>query len=87
VNPNTRNGVFVSPPRDETTVDLEASVFAALQPGMSPKAGDFWQEVLSDHIRNQHRKRHGMDPIIARWDRKAPEMRVVVVEEERDAAA
>lgn len=86
MNPNTRNGVFVSPPRDETTVELEASVFAALQPGMSPKAGDFWNEVRADHIRNQHRKRRGLDPIIGRWDRKAPEMRVVTIQEEQEAA-
>jgi hypothetical protein len=86
LNPYTRNGIFICSPRDETTIALEAKVIEALQPGMSPKAGEFWNQVLADHIRNQHRKKVGADLHIQRWDRKAPEMRVVVVEEEQEAA-
>jgi hypothetical protein len=77
----TRKG-FTCPPPDETTVLLRAKVLEALQPGMSPKAADFWNEILADHIRNRNRKNAGLDPIIARWDRKAPAMIVTIIEEQ-----
>lgn len=78
----SRNGRFVLSPPDETTISLRAKVRECLQPPVNPRAAEFWQEVLADHIRNQHRKAAGLDPIIKRWDRNAPEMRVVTVPED-----
>ena len=49
---------------------------------MNPKAAEFWNEILADHIRNQHRKNAGLDPLVARWDRRAPELRVIEIREE-----
>ena len=69
-----------------TIASLRAEVAKALQPGNSPKKAEFWQEVLSDHIRNQHRKTVGADLYVSRWDRTAPEFRVVVVQEGAVAA-
>jgi hypothetical protein len=77
-DPITRK--FVVAPQDETIAGLRAKVAEALQPGVSPKAGDFWNEVLADHIRNQSRVKAGLDPLVTRWDRNAPEMRFVLQE-------
>ena len=54
--------------------DLRAALDA------SPKAAEFWQDVLADHIRNQHRKRVGAQCFIQRWNRTAPEQVVTITE-------
>ena len=79
-------GGFATEPVDDMTAQLRAAVADALQPGNSPKKAEFWNEVLADHIRNRNRKAAGLDPLVSRWDRNAPEMRVIVMMEERVAA-
>lgn len=55
---------------------LRANWLEATQQG-NQAAMAFWGDVLADAIRNQHREKRGLDPIVTRWDRTAPE-RVVV---------
>ena len=82
-NPHRNDlGGFAPAPADEQTVLLRAKVAEQLQPPMNPKAAEFWNEILADHIRNQHRKNAGLDPLVARWDRRAPERRVIEIREE-----
>lgn len=81
------NGRYAVNPTDDTITRLRATVDQHLQPPVNRVAAEFWQTVLGDHVRNQHRMRIGMDVSIQRWDRTAPERRVIVVaEDERDAA-
>lgn len=78
-NPHDRR--FTVNSDDETTVALRAKVASLLQPPVNPKAAAFWQDILADHIRNQHRKRIGAECFIQRWDRNAPEQVVTLVQE------
>ncbi len=66
---------------DEKIAGLRAKVASLLQPPVNPKAAEFWNEILADAIRNQHRERIGAECHIARWDRNAPEQVVTVTEE------
>lgn len=68
-------------PVDETTASLRRKVAEQLQPPMNPKAAEHWNEILADHIRNQHRKRVGAELHISRWDRRKPEQVVTTAEE------
>lgn len=82
-NPYRREtGGFAPAPTDETTILLRAKVSDLLQPPMNPKLAEFWNEILADHIRNQHRKNAGLDPLVARWNRNAPERRITETMEE-----
>ena len=67
---------------DEKIAGLRAKVAALLQPPVNPKAAAFWNEILADHIRNQHRERIGAECHIQRWKRDAPEHVVTIVTEE-----
>lgn len=84
INPHDRR--FTVNHDDETTVALRAKVAGLLQPPVNPKAAAFWQDILADHIRNQHRVKRGLPPIVERWDRGAPENVVTLVREARVAS-
>ena len=79
-----RDTGWYTAPVDEVAAQLRMRLLEALQPGRSPKEAAFWGDVLADHVRNRHRKARGLDPIVARWDRGAPERRVVVVMETQE---
>ena len=77
-NPHDRR--FTVNRDDETTVALRAKVASLLQPPINPVAAAHWNEILADHIRNQHRKRVGAQCFIQRWNRTAPEQVVTITE-------
>ncbi len=78
-NPHDRR--FTANSGDEKIAGLRAKVSECLQPPINPKAAAFWNEILADHIRNQHRERIGADLHVTRWDHRAPEQVVTTIEE------
>jgi hypothetical protein len=80
VNPHDRR--FAINSGDEKIAGLRAKVAECLQPPVNPKAAEFWNEILADHIRNQHRERIGAECHIQRWKRDATEHVVTIVTEE-----
>ena len=78
-NPHDRR--FTANSGDEKIAGLRAKVAECLQPPINPRAAAFWNEILADHIRNQHRERVGADLHVTRWDRTAPEQIVTISKE------
>lgn len=78
--------MFILDTPDETVQSLMRDIADALA-ASQPKLAELKQEILADHIRNQHRKARDMECHIARWNRNAPELRVVTVVEEGRVAA
>jgi hypothetical protein len=77
-NPHDRR--FTINSDDATTASLRAKVNAMLQPPINPRAAAYWNEILADHVRNQHRKRVGAECHISRLKRNAPEQVVAMNE-------
>ena len=57
---------------DEKIAGLRAKVAECLQPPINPNAASFWNEILADAVRNQHRERVGAYLHVTRWDRRQP---------------
>ena len=77
-NPHDRR--FTVNSGDEKIAGLRAKVAECLQPPINPKAAEFWNEILADAVRNQHRERVGALLHVTRWDRTAPERIVTITE-------
>lgn len=74
------NGRFSNPDPDAAIVALRERVRQELTAPVNLRAAAHWNEILADKIRNQHRERRGLDPLVKRWDRNAPEQVVTITE-------